>query len=73
MTEDVPEPTPGDLLPRIEVPRRWPAISERLARRLTVEGRIPSWTISGRVWVSAGDVERWLATRKRSATVSPGR
>lgn len=58
---------PRDLVPRAEIARRWPAISERLARRLTTERRIPSWTVGGRVFVSAGDVERWLASCRRPA------
>ncbi len=61
------EQTPQDLLPRTEVPARWPAISERLARRLTSERRIPSWTVGRRVLVSAADIERYLAACRRSA------
>ncbi len=61
------EAVPGDLVPRAEIPRRWPVISPRLARRLTTEARIPSWMIGGRVWVSAADVDRWVASRRRPA------
>ncbi|WP_261562305.1 helix-turn-helix domain-containing protein [Frankia tisae] len=61
------QPTPTDLVARTEVPARWPAISERLARRLTTEGRIPSWRVGSRVYVSAGDVERWLASCRQPA------
>ncbi|WP_163548360.1 helix-turn-helix domain-containing protein [Candidatus Frankia nodulisporulans] len=58
---------PDDLIPRVEVPARWPVISPRMARRLTAEQRIPSWTVGRRVFVSAGDVESWLAACRRPA------
>lgn len=71
MTEDVPAVegvVPRDLIPRTAVPDRWPAITERLARRLTTEGRIPSWRIGLRVFVSVGDVEAWIAACRRPIT-----
>lgn len=58
-------PVPDDLLPRSEVPARWPAISVRLARRLTDERLIPCWVVGRRVYVSAADVELYLATCRR--------
>ncbi|WP_261565310.1 helix-turn-helix domain-containing protein [Frankia gtarii] len=60
-------PVPADLVARSSVPTRWPAISERLARRLTTERRIPSWTVGRRVFVSAVDIERYLAGCRRPA------
>ena len=63
------ERTPDDLVARTDMPARWPAIGERLAKRLTDDRRIRSWRIGARVWVSAADVETWLATCRRDATV----
>ncbi|KJE20360.1 hypothetical protein FF36_05334 [Frankia torreyi] len=64
---DVVEAVPGDLVPRAAIPDRWPVITARMARRLTSERRIPSWTVGRRVFVSAGDVESWLAACRRPA------
>ncbi len=64
---DVVEQTPRDLVSRTEVPDRWPAISERLARRLTDERRIPTWMIGRRVFVSATDIEEYIASCHRPA------
>jgi hypothetical protein len=62
------EPTvPADLIARTDIPTRWPAITERLARRLTTERRIPSWIVGRRVFVSAADIERYLASCRRPA------
>lgn len=47
--------------------RVWPAISTRLARRLTEERVIPSWVVGRRVWVSARDVSEYLAACRRPA------
>ncbi|KJE23705.1 hypothetical protein FF36_01890 [Frankia torreyi] len=58
---------PADLVPRTEVPNRWPAISERMARRLTDERTIPCWVVGRRVYVSAADVEAYLASCYRPA------
>lgn len=63
------EQVPGDLVARVDVPARWPAISARLARRLTTEGRVPSWRVGARVWVSASDVDAYIASC-RSVVVS---
>ncbi|MCM3886125.1 hypothetical protein [Frankia sp. R82] len=63
---------PDDLVPRAEVPARWPVISLRLARRLTDDRRIPTWVIGARVFVSAADVEAWLVSCRRPALVACG-
>ncbi|ONH59671.1 hypothetical protein CcI49_17165 [Frankia sp. CcI49] len=67
MLSDVTELAPSDLIPRSEVPARWPAISTRLVRRLTDERRIACWVVGRRVYVSAADVESYLASCHRPA------
>ncbi|WP_256790133.1 hypothetical protein [Frankia sp. AvcI1] len=51
------EVMPEDLVPRAEIPRRWPVISKRMARRLTDDKRLPVWVIGARLHVSAADLE----------------
>ncbi|WP_261554064.1 helix-turn-helix domain-containing protein [Frankia tisae] len=63
------EAVPEDLVPRAEIPRRWPVISKRMARRLTDDGRLPVWVIGHRMLVSAADVEAWLVSCRRPAVV----
>lgn len=72
MSVDDVEPAPRDLVARTEIPARWPAISERLARRLTDERRIPTWRIGGRLFVSSADVESYLTSCRRPAAVTAG-
>jgi len=59
--------TPGDLIARSDIPKRWPAITTRFAERLTDERRIPSWKIGRLVYVSAADVEAYLRACHRPA------
>lgn len=64
-----PLTVPADLVARTDVPTRWPAVTARLAKRLTLDGRLASWTVGRRVFVSAADVERFLASGHRPARV----
>lgn len=59
------ETVPDDLVARGEIPRRWPAITARLARRMTDERRVPTWLIGRRLFVSAADIDAWVAARRR--------
>lgn len=66
------EQAPRDLVARTEVPARWPAISERLVKRLTDERRIPTWRIGGRIYVDPADVEAYIRScRRPAATAAP--
>lgn len=65
MPTDTAEAAPADLVPRSEVPARWPVIGARHARRLTETRTIPSWRVGRRVFVSAADVAEYLAGCRR--------
>ncbi|WP_261561611.1 hypothetical protein [Frankia tisae] len=60
---------PVDLVPRAEIPRRWPVISPRMARRLTDDARLPVWVVGHRMYVSAADVEAYIVSCRRPAVV----